>query len=327
MKEYLYQHREKIVLNLKDFFSGYKPEVKELYEPIAYILEGGKKIRPVSTLLACDVFGGNIEQATIPAIALEIFHNFTLIHDDVMDNSPVRRNRATVHEKWNKNQAILSGDAMMIFVYQKLVQLPTNILKEVMTLINKTGLQVCEGQQLDMDFENHLDISLEQYLKMIRLKTAVLIAASLALGAIISGASESDIKNIYDFGINLGIAFQIQDDYFDTFADYKTFGKKIGNDIITNKKTFLLIKALEKANGDDLNYLKEIFSKPTENEEDKINKVKNIFKKLDIDKIAKNSMEEYYNKAIKNIDNIESSIPEKKHLLYDFAEYILKRIK
>ena len=226
MKEYLYQHREKIVLHLKDFFSGYKPEVKELYEPIAYILEGGKKIRPVSTLLACDVFGGDINKATIPAIALEIFHNFTLLHDDVMDNSPVRRNKPTVHEKWNENQAILSGDAMMILVYQQILKLPADNIKEVMEMINKTALQVCEGQQLDMDFENHLDISLEQYLQMIKLKTAVLIAASLALGAIISRTSESDIKNIYDFGINLGLAFQIQDDYFDTFGNYETFGKK-----------------------------------------------------------------------------------------------------
>lgn len=327
MEEYLLNYKEKIIKNLKEIFSNYTPEVKKLYEPIFYSLEGGKKIRPVSTLLACDVFGGNTEQATIPAIALEIFHNFTLLHDDVMDNSPVRRNRETVHKKWNSNQAILSGDAMLILVYQKLLLLPENMLKKVLEIVNKTALEVCEGQQMDMDFENHLDITLKQYLKMIKLKTGVLIAAALALGAIISNASENDVEKIYNFGLNLGLAFQIQDDYFDTFADYKTFGKKIGNDIVTNKKTFLLIKALEKTNGDDLNYLKKVFSKPTEDEEVKIKKVKSIFVKYEIDKIAKNKIEEYYNKALKNIDNIKNSIPDKKHLLYDFAEYILRRKK
>ncbi len=327
MKQYLTTLREEIIRNLEDFFSGYSPEVQELYEPISYALEDGKKIRPVSVLLSTDVFGGDMEEAKIPAISLEIFHNFTLLHDDVMDNSPVRRNRPTVQSKWNANQAILSGDAMMIFVYQKLLQLPENKIKKVMRMINKTALQVCEGQQLDMDFERRLNISLSEYLKMIKLKTGVLIAASLSMGAIISEAPESDIQNIYDFGINLGIAFQIQDDYFDTFGNYEIFGKKIGNDIVTNKKTFLLINALEKAKGEQLEYLKGVFSKATQNQEEKIERVKNIFKDLEIDQMSLKKIEEYYKKALKNLDNIKKAREEKKHLLYDFAEYILKRKK
>ncbi|MBN2892985.1 MAG: polyprenyl synthetase family protein [Bacteroidales bacterium] len=322
------KHYQKLVIdNLKDIFSGYKAEIKELYEPIIYALEGGKKIRPVSVIMAADVFDGNLQQAIIPAFAVEMFHNFTLLHDDVMDNSPVRRNRQTVHAKWDANQAILSGDAMMILVYQKLLELPTEKVKPVMELINKTALQVCEGQQLDMDFETNLNVPLEKYMQMIKLKTAVLLAASLALGAIIANADKKDIQEIYNFGINIGLAFQIQDDYFDTFGDFETFGKKIGNDIVTNKKTFLLISALNLAEGESKTRLEKLFIDKTFDEKSKIDNVKEIFYELQIPEIAQNQIHNYYQKAIKNIDNIKRASTSKKEILYKFAEHIVKREK
>jgi geranylgeranyl diphosphate synthase type II len=323
----LENYRTIVLENLQNIFSEYQPEVKKLYEPIFYALEGGKKIRPVSTLLSADVFGGNLQDAVIPAIALEIFHNFTLLHDDVMDNSSVRRNRPTIQAKWTPNQAILSGDAMLILVYQKILQLPDNKLIAVMKILNKTGLQVCEGQQLDMDFENNLKISIDEYLQMIRLKTGVLIAASLSIGAIMADATKNDIHNIYDFGINLGLAFQIQDDYFDTFGDFNTFGKKIGNDIITNKKTFLSVSAFSLAKGNDLQKLKELYSSKEVNPDEKIQQVKQIFDNLHIAEIAKENIEKYYEKSLENLYAINSALPQKKQLLFDFAEYILKRKK
>ncbi len=323
----LEKYRKIVIENLRDIFSGYKPEVAKLYEPVVYALEGGKKIRPISVLLSADVFGGDVQQAVKPAIALEIFHNFTLLHDDVMDNSPVRRNRPTIQAKWNPNQAILSGDAMLILVYQKLLQLPENKIVTVLDMINKTGLQVCEGQQLDMDFEDLINISTDEYLQMIRLKTGVLIAASLAIGAIMADATEQDVQNIYDFGINLGLAFQIQDDYFDTYADFDTFGKAIGNDIVTNKKTFLSVTALNLAKNAKKAKLERYFSTKTENKEQKIVEVKQIYNDLDVPRIAKNEIEKYYLKSLENLNKIETALSEKKHLLFDFAEYILKRKK
>ncbi len=322
--EQLKKYRELVIENLQDIFSEYKPEVKDLYVPVDYSLEGGKKIRSVSVLMAAEVFGGSLELALIPAFAVEMFHNFTLLHDDVMDNSPVRRNRPTVHAKWDANQAILSGDAMMILVYQKILQLPENKIKPIMELVNKTALQVCEGQQLDMEFETTLNVSLNRYLQMIKLKTAVLLAASLALGAIIADADENIVKNIYDFGINIGLAFQIQDDYFDTFADYETFGKKIGNDIVTNKKTFLLINALSLADANTKQWIEQIFSRTDFDEQKKIAEVQEIYRKLKIPEISLSNINEYYQKAIKNLDDIKTG---NKQILYDFAEYILKRKK
>ncbi|MBN2664675.1 MAG: polyprenyl synthetase family protein [Bacteroidales bacterium] len=320
-------YQQLIIDNFNEIFSGYNPEIKKLYDPITYSLEGGKKIRPVSVLLSTDIFEGNLKEALIPAFAVEMFHNFTLLHDDVMDNSFVRRNRPTVHAKWSVNQAILSGDAMMILVYQKLIELPSHKIKPVIEMINKTALQVCEGQQLDMDFETTLNVSLEKYMQMIKLKTAVLLAASLSLGAIISDASENDIKNIYDFGINIGLAFQIQDDYFDSFGELKTFGKKIGNDIITNKKTFLLINALSMAEKTDKEKLKQLYTAETKDEQAKIEEVKNIFFKLQIPEITKEKIKILYESAQKNIENLKGISSSKKEQLYEFAEYIIKREK
>lgn len=320
-------YQQLVIDNLNQIFSGYKPEIKKLYEPIIYSLQGGKKIRSVSVLLSTDIFEGNLKEALIPAFAVEMFHNFTLLHDDVMDNSFVRRNKQTVHAKWNINQAILSGDAMMILVYQKLIELPSQKIKPVIEMINKTALQVCEGQQLDMDFETTLDVPSDEYMQMIKLKTAVLLAASLSLGAIISEASENDIKNIYEFGINIGLAFQIQDDYFDTFGEFKTFGKKIGNDIITNKKTFLLINALNIADDSEKDTLKKLYSDENIDQQTKIDEVKNIFYKLQIPEITKEKIKSLYENAQKNIENLKGISSSKKEQLYEFAEYIIKREK
>ncbi len=322
------KHYQKLVIeNLKDIYSGYKFEVKNLFSPINYALEGGKKIRPVSVLMSADFFEGDLKEALIVSFAIEMFHNFTLLHDDVMDNSYVRRNRETVHAKWNINQAILSGDAMIILVYQKLLELPNKKIKPIMKLINRTALQVCEGQQLDMEFETTLDVSIEEYIQMIKLKTAVLLGSSLALGAIVAEADEKNIKEMYEFGINIGLAFQIQDDYFDTYGDFNTFGKKIGNDIITNKKTFLLVNALNLAKGETKTRLEKLFTEKTQEEQNKINNVKAIYNELKIEEITKNKIQEYYHKAIRNIDRIKGVSTSQKEILYQFAEYIVKRKK
>jgi len=223
-----------------------KTEPRELYEPVKYILEiGGKRIRPSLVLAAYNLFKNDVETAINPALALEVFHNFTLLHDDIMDKADLRRNQQTVHKKWNENVAILSGDTMSIKAYELLSKIPAEFLSEVLQAFNKTALQVCEGQQLDMNFESRLDVSVEEYLEMIRLKTSVLIAVSLKIGAIMAGALRNDVHKLYDFGLNLGLAFQLQDDYLDAYGDVQAFGKKIGGDIVANKKTFLLIKALE----------------------------------------------------------------------------------
>ena len=325
MIEILDKYRSFVLQNLDDIFSGLKPNIESLYEPIYYSLEGGKKMRPVSVLMAADVFDGDLNIALYPALAVEIFHNFTLLHDDVMDNSPVRRNRPTVHAKWNINQAILSGDAMLILAYQKIMLLPERLYPAAFSLLNKTGVEVCEGQQMDLEFEDTFDISLADYMKMIKLKTGVLLAASLAMGAISADASKEDVDNLYQYGLNLGIAFQIQDDYFDTFGNFEIFGKKIGNDIITNKKTYLFLKAIELASDEDKEKLMSLYTTKNIDEEQKILEVKNIFKKLKVDEIAQKEIEEYYKKSLEYYEKIKGARPEKKQILYDFANYVLKR--
>ena len=209
-----------------------------LYAPVKYQLDmGGKRVRPLLTVMACDMFGGDIEEAISPALGLEIFHNFTLLHDDVMDKADIRRGRPTVHKAWNENTAILSGDAMQIIATQKVCEAPLRVLKEVLDLYNKTALEICEGQQFDMEFETREDVTREEYIEMIRLKTAVLIGCALKMGAIIAGATPSQADAMYKFGENIGLAFQLQDDYLDVYGDAETFGKKIGGDILNNKKT------------------------------------------------------------------------------------------
>ncbi len=227
-------------------------EPKELYQPIQYSLDvGGKRIRPILVLAACKMFSDDIKSAIAPALAVEIFHNFTLLHDDIMDKADLRRNMPTVHKKWSENIAILSGDAMMIKAFEQIIKSPAQNLIPIVELFNKTAIEVCEGQQLDMNFETRETVTENEYIEMIRLKTSVLLAASLKIGALSGLASKSDADKLYNFGLNLGLAFQLQDDYLDVYGDQQKFGKKIGGDIVANKKTYLLIKAVELAGKED----------------------------------------------------------------------------
>ena len=247
---------DKAILNLP-----FNTEAGKLIDPIKYILSiGGKRLRPVLALMACNLFNDKIDEAIIPAAGLEVFHNFTLIHDDIMDKAPLRRNFPTVHCKWNINQAVLSGDVMAFITNECFLQTPPRCLLKVFRVFNKAAIEVCVGQQLDIDFENATIISEDEYLRMIELKTAILLAASVKIGAIIGGASDKDSELMYDFGRNLGLAFQIQDDLLDIYGDIKVFGKIPGGDILTNKKTFLLVKALEIASKEQIKQLHELFS-------------------------------------------------------------------
>ena len=270
-----------------------------LYEPIEYTLNmGGKRLRPVMLLMACNLFGGYVEEAIPAAMAVEIFHNFTLLHDDIMDQAEIRRNNPTVHRKYNENVAILSGDAMSIMAYEYLLKTQNNAIAEVARRFSKTAMGVCEGQQYDMDFEKRLDVSIPEYLEMIRLKTATLIAGSFELGALLAGATNQDVERIYRFGINLGLAFQLQDDLLDAFADQQKFGKKIGGDIIANKKTFLLLKALELAHVEQKAELEKWIKATSFNAEEKVVAVKAIFSELNIPEITQAKTEEFFHNYV-----------------------------
>lgn len=306
---------------------AFDKEPKGLYEPIKYILSiGGKRIRPVLALAAYNLYKDNIEDIIRPALALEVFHNFTLLHDDIMDKADIRRNKPTVHKKWSENTAILSGDAMTIKAYELLAYCEQKHLPEVLNTFNQTALEVCEGQQYDMDFETRLDVSEDEYIEMIRLKTSVLIAGSLKIGALMADAPKKDIQNIYNFGLNLGLAFQLQDDYLDSFGDVKIFGKKIGNDIISNKKTFLLINALKNADKNTYNQLINIIGQKDFNPEEKINTVLSIYKKTEADKLLKEKMAFYYEKAIYFLNNLNLS-ESKTQILHNFAKKMMERKK
>ncbi len=272
-------------------------EPNELYEPIIYILNlGGKRIRPVLTLMANNLFTEDLTPAIKPALALEVFHNFTLIHDDIMDHAVLRRNRTTVHEKWNENVAILSGDAMQICAYQLLCESEMSLLKKLIAIYNSTALEVCEGQQYDMNFTKVEQVTMEEYIRMIELKTSVLLAASLKIGAVCGNAAEKDCTLLYEFGRNLGLAFQIQDDYLDIFANPEVFGKTTGGDILENKKTFLSIKALELADSKQSGLLKQLVNFKG-NDFEKVEKVKKIYHDLDIPAITRNEIYRYSNLA------------------------------
>jgi geranylgeranyl diphosphate synthase type II len=305
---------------------NFDKEPNLLYQPITYTIgTGGKRIRPALVLLACNVFSDNIEPAIKPAIGLEIFHNFTLLHDDVMDNADVRRNKSTVHKKWDNNVAILSGDAMFIKAYEYFLNNDYDNFKEVLRVFNSTAIEVCEGQQYDMDFEKRIDVTEKEYLEMIRLKTSVLIAASLKIGALIGGADTKNANFLYEFGINIGLGFQLQDDMLDTFGDEKVFGKKIGGDIIANKKTYLLIKSLEIADKDTTKELKSLLEYHSDNEK-KIAAIKFIFEKLDIQKITQDKIKDFYTKATNALSEADISINAKNELI-KFAKKLINRIK
>lgn len=300
-------------------------EPKNLYEPINYILSlGGKRMRPVLTLLAADIFGADYKDALPAAIAVEIFHNFSLVHDDIMDDAPLRRGNETVHEKWDLNTAILSGDAMLILAYQYFERYEPETFRDLAKLFSKTAIEVCEGQQWDVDFESRDDVTIAEYLKMIEYKTAVLVAAALKMGAIIAQTSTENCDLIYDFGLNLGIAFQIQDDYLDAFGDPESFGKQVGGDIIENKKTYLFLKAKQFADAGQLQQLGHLFSiKPTDNT-DKIESVKVFFEKSGASDAALDAIRQYTFKAFETLEKMNVS-EEKKALLKSFGENLMLR--
>lgn len=303
----------------------FEREPKNLYTPIEYILQlGGKRIRPILTLLASDIFCGNYEKTMPAAMAVETFHNFTLVHDDIMDDAPLRRGKTTVHEKWNLNTGILSGDAMLILAYQYFENYKPKIFQKLAKLFSKTALEVCDGQQLDIDFETRNDVCIKEYIKMITLKTSVLVGAALKMGAIVAEAEEEQANQLYNYGLNLGIAFQLQDDYLDTFGNPETFGKQVGGDIIENKKTYLYLKALEVANSKDKKELLNLFNVKLKNNKGKIKRVKEIFVACKIKEHSKDQIEKYTNKAFSYINLLSISEREKQGLI-KFGTALMKR--
>lgn len=297
-----------------------------LYEPIRYTLGlGGKRLRPVLTLAACDLFGGNPENALHAATGLEVFHNFTLLHDDIMDNAPLRRGEETVYKKWDANVAILSGDTMFALA-TRLINTTSHPQKEkILELFTQTAIEVCEGQQFDMDFEDQAIVSIPEYLNMIKLKTAVLLGASLKTGAIIGNAGEEQAGMIYDFGLNAGLAFQLKDDYLDAFGEAEAFGKDIGGDIRANKKTYLYLKCLEQASETDRKDLLELYHTSDESvKNDKVQKVLSHYDKYNIRELSLKEMEKFFGKAI-DIMNLVEADGKKKAALISFAEWLYKR--
>ena len=295
-----------------------------LYDPIAYILAlKGKKIRPALTLLACNMYNEDVKDAIHAALAWEIFHNFTLMHDDVMDKADLRRGQATVHKKWNENTAILSGDAMLILSYMYMAKSSSKNLKILLDLFSDTAAKICEGQQFDMEYEKRTNISEKEYVEMIQLKTAVMLGACLKSGAIVGGADKSDQQNLYDFGINLGIAFQIKDDWLDVYGNPEVFGKKTGGDILCNKKTFLLVNALETAKNEDKETLFYWLGNTTQPDE-KINAIRQLYDKLSINEKTQNELQNYYNKAIDALQKVSVETKRKK-VLEDIAGNLINR--
>ena len=299
----------------------------QLYDPIRYMIDlGGKRLRPVLTLMGYGLFKDDIEKALPQAIAIEFFHNFTLIHDDIMDNAPVRRGKTTVYKKWNSNTAILSGDTLFALAYQYAQKADKDILSKVLEVFSRTAIEVCEGQQMDLEFEENKNVSVDDYIEMIRLKTAVLFAASLKIGSIIAEAPEKDTETLYKFGETIGLGFQLQDDYLDTFGDEKIFGKKTGGDIITNKKTFLYLKALQKADTGTKNKLLNYYTSSEFNSEEKIKAVKEIFKKLEVDKDTYALINKLFNESILHLEKLDVK-DDNKAELKKIAENMIKRDK
>lgn len=302
--------------------SHFPAKPASLYEPCDYFLGiGGKRIRPVLCLMGNELFDDIHIDAFAVATAIELFHNFTLVHDDIMDNASLRRGMQTVHVKYNSSTALLAGDVMMIRAYEYLNTIQPNHLHRIIKLFNTTAKEVCEGQQMDMDFEKEAAVSLEDYIHMIGLKTSVLLAASLQMGAMLGGASEGNLNHIYAFGKNLGIAFQIQDDYLDAFGDPQKFGKEVGGDIKQNKKTFLLLHALETANDQQKKELQELM---VQNPIDKIEKVLSIYKACSLDEWALTLKNNYLNTALQHLDDI-AVVSSRKKPLQELAAYLVQR--
>jgi geranylgeranyl diphosphate synthase, type II len=319
----IYQYQEFISDYLQSQYETKEPQ--NLYNPIHYILGlGGKRMRPVLTLMSAEVFDTDYKKALPAALAIEVFHNFSLVHDDIMDDAPLRRGNETVHEKWNLNTAILSGDAMLILAYQYFEKYNTDVFRSLAKLFSKTALEVCEGQQYDVDFETREDVTIPEYLKMIEYKTAVLVGAAMKMGAIVAETSNENADLIYDFGLNLGLAFQLQDDYLDAFGDPKTFGKQVGGDIIENKKTYLYLKAMEFSNQNQKEQLLHLFSIHPSDNSDKIETVKEIFNATGASKATQQAIQDFTLKAFATLQKI-SIDNEKKEKLQSFGENLMGR--
>lgn len=315
----------------QNFFADYLSEKRllkdpvQLYEPIDYILRlGGKRMRPVLTLMGAELFGETYHKALPAALAVEMFHNFSLVHDDIMDDAPLRRGNETVHEKWDLNTGILSGDAMLILAYQYFEHYEPAVFRDLAKLFSKTAIEVCEGQQWDVDFEGRDDVTLPEYLRMIEYKTAVLVGAALKMGAIIADASLVDADAIYEFGRNIGIAFQLQDDYLDAFGDPKSFGKQIGGDIIENKKTYLYLKTLEFAQDGQREELLHLFSIHPSDSTDKVQSVKQIYLQTGASEATLDAIREYTEKALESLASMSLS-EEKRELLESFGHALMQR--
>jgi len=285
----------------------FKQAPQELYEPVNYILNlGGKRLRPVLLLMSYNLFDEKVEKALPAAYAVEIFHNFSLLHDDIMDEAPLRRGQPTVHIKYNTNTGILSGDVMLIYAYEYLTKVEDKSkIASLVKVFNRVAIEVCEGQQYDMNFEERTEVQIDEYLKMIELKTSVLIGGGMEMGAILAGADASDANHIAEFGKNVGIAFQLQDDILDTFGDPEKFGKKVGGDIAQNKKTYLILKAMEVADSDTAASLQELMSTTPADEVTKIKTVTSIFTQLNIRQLAEELKEEYLDKAFMHLDAVQ----------------------
>ena len=315
----------------QEFFINYlesqsiNKEPKNLYEPIEYILGlGGKRMRPVLTLMASEVFDTDYKLALPAAMAVEVFHNFSLVHDDIMDDAPLRRGQETVHEKWDLNTGILSGDAMLILAYQYFEQYEPAVFRDLAKLFSKTALEVCEGQQWDVDFEQRNDVTIPEYLKMIEYKTAVLVAAAMKMGAIVAKTTQKEADFIYDFGLNLGLAFQLQDDYLDAFGDPETFGKQVGGDIIENKKTYLYLKAREFSSTEKASELEKLFTLHLDDNIEKIETAKAIFNESGASKATQDAIEMYTFKAFETLEKMDLNA-EKKDILRTFGENLMGR--
>ncbi len=298
----------------------------ELYEPIRYMLSlGGKRLRPCLVLMSNELFGGDAEKIINPALGIEVFHNFTLLHDDIMDRAPLRRRKATVHTKWNSNIAILSGDTMFVKSCQLMMQVEENYRSEILGIFLKTAMEVCEGQQIDMNFEKRDNVTIPEYIDMISLKTAVLLGCSLQIGAVLAGADKADARHMYDFGKNLGIAFQLHDDVLDLYAESDKFGKQVGGDILANKKTILLLLALASTNESEVSQLKKLLADSDfVDSTRKVNAVRDIFERLDIRRKAEQEMEKYFQLATNDFQKVQVD-PTKKEALTELAESLMVR--
>lgn len=304
---------------------AYERKPASLYEPIKYVLSmGGKRIRPTLMLLAYNLFKEDPEKILMNAIALETYHNYTLLHDDLMDNADMRRGHQTVHKKWDANTAILSGDSMLVLAYERMAQCDHQHLGKVLHLFTETALEIGEGQQYDMEFENRNDVKEEEYIEMIRLKTSVLLACALKIGAILADASEEDADNLYRFGEQIGLAFQLQDDYLDVYGDPKVFGKKIGGDITSNKKTFMLINAFNLANAEQKKELEKWVNAQDFDREEKVAAVTRLYNEIGIDKLAQEKIAYYFENSKKYLDAVKVDAARKEELR-NYAQKMMKR--